>query len=117
MSKQTSFNLQWLADPSFSQWVAKHPTNSHKAKCVPCGKNIELGNMGRKALSSHAAGDKHKARLKSLLKGKQEQQSLKMLWNSDTCVAASSADAISRCENQEEKVASLADQLTIPEPP
>lgn len=117
MSKQTSFNLQWLADPSFSQWVAKHPTNSHKAKCVPYGKNIELGNMGRKALSSHAAGDKHKARLKSLLKGKQEQQSLKMLWNSDACVAASSADAISRCENQEEKVASLADQLTIPEPP
>lgn len=117
MSKQTSFNLQWLAEPSFSQWVAKHPTNSHKAKCVPCGKNIELGNMGRKALSSHAAGDKHKARLKSLLKGKQEQQSLKMLWNSDACVAASSADAISRCENQEEKVASLADQLTIPEPP
>lgn len=117
MSKQSSFNLQWLADPSFSQWVAKHPTNSHKAKCVPCGKNIELGNMGRKALSSHAAGDKLKARLKSLLKGKQEQQSLKMFWNSDACVAASSADAISRCENQEEKIASLADQLTIPEPP
>ena len=40
-----------------------------------------------------------------------------MLWNSDACVAASSADAIRRCENQEEKVASLADQLTIPEPP
>lgn len=73
--------------------------------------------MGRKALSSHAAGDKRKARLKSLLKGKQEQQSLKMLWNSDACVAASSADAISQCENQEEKAASLADQLTIPEPP
>lgn len=73
--------------------------------------------MGRKALSSHAAGDKRKARLKSLPKGKQEQQSLKMLWNSDACVAASSADAISQCENQEEKAASLADQLTIPEPP
>ena len=38
-----------------------------------------------------------------------------MLWNSDSCVAASSADAISRCENQEEKIASLADQLTIPD--
>lgn len=107
MSKQTSFNLQWLADPSFSQWVAKHPTNSHKAKCVPCGKNIEQGNMGRKALSSHAAGDKHKARLKSLLKGKQEQQSLKMLWNSDACVAVSSADAISRVKIRRKRLCPL----------
>ena len=60
MSKKTVFNSEWLKDPKFSGWVKRCAFDRHKAMCVLCDRSFELGNMGRKALQSHANGVKHK---------------------------------------------------------
>lgn len=59
MSRQTRFNVDWLKDPRYSAWVGKDPDSETKARCVLCGVKFELGNMGVRALASHADGKKH----------------------------------------------------------
>ena len=76
MSKTTNFNSSWLSDPKFSGWLGKHPSSLHKARCILCCKDIDLGNMGKGALRSHADGAKHKAKEKHTLKIKEEQMPL-----------------------------------------
>ena len=73
MSKTTIINSSWLSDPKFSGWLGKHPLSLHKARCILCCKDIDLGNMGKGALRSHADGAKHKVKEKHTLKIKQEQ--------------------------------------------
>lgn len=57
--KQTAFNKAWLQDPDFSSWIAE--ASKYKAKCTVCNVLFELGNMGKKALRSHAKGKKHQS--------------------------------------------------------
>lgn len=60
----TSFNTLWLKDKEFCNWIAVVPNNDKQARCYVCGKNFELGNMGRRSLTSHADGHKHKMKMK-----------------------------------------------------
>ena len=76
MSKRTVFNPKWIWDPELSRWVSKHPTDPTKARCVLCGKDIGLANMGKQALLSHAKGEKHKVKFNLTYKKKAEQQSV-----------------------------------------
>jgi len=55
MSKKTIFNNEWLKDPLFISWVNRHPFDAYKVKCILCdGRAFELGNTGKRALTSHA---------------------------------------------------------------
>ena len=55
---QTKFNDDWLEDKQFSVWIGKDPNSDQRARCILCGVNFELGNMGVRALISHAQGKK-----------------------------------------------------------
>jgi len=48
----------WLEDPLFTGWLCKVKSNSTKARCLACEKDIELSTMGRSALKDHAKGNK-----------------------------------------------------------
>ena len=61
-NKKTVFNDLWLKEPQYSSWLGK-AKDSTKASCHLCGVFFELGNMGRKALNSHAKGKKHVAKM------------------------------------------------------
>ena len=45
--------------PIFQDWIMKHESPS-KAYCKLCSKAINLSNMGKRALTSHAEGKLHK---------------------------------------------------------
>lgn len=68
MSKRCVFQDDWLSDPSFSSWIGKIPLNDKVAKCNICNKIFELSNMGRRAVSSHMNGFKHKKKAKAILR-------------------------------------------------
>ncbi|GBN09359.1 hypothetical protein AVEN_156318-1 [Araneus ventricosus] len=65
MSNHTLFQEDWLSDPSFSSWIEKMPLNNKIAKCKLCNKTFDLSNMGRRAVSSHMDGSKHKKKVKA----------------------------------------------------
>lgn len=69
MSRQTKFNVDWLKDHRYSAWVGKDPDCETKARCVLCGVKFELGNMGVRALASHADGKKHQKKVKMMQSG------------------------------------------------
>ncbi|CAL4148044.1 unnamed protein product [Meganyctiphanes norvegica] len=75
-SKQTIFNTEWIKDKEFSSWVVVDPKSNTKAHCNVCGHSFQLGNMGRKALTSHAKGKKHNVNVRLSSKVKQETQSI-----------------------------------------
>lgn len=114
MSKQTTFNPKWLTETELSKWVAKHPTDSRKARCFLCGKDIELGNMGKQALTSHAKGEKHK--LKSMLahQVKQEHQSVSSFFTKVTQPIASTSRATPSVSTETDEATA---NLVIPVPP
>ena len=56
------FQDNWLSDDKFSAWVRRAPT-SLKAHCRVCKRDFDISTMGRTALTSHAKGDKHQAKL------------------------------------------------------
>ena len=64
MSKKTVFNDTWLTKLEYSAWLGKH-ASKYMARCTVCPKDFELGNMGRRALTSHAGGAKHKSKLQA----------------------------------------------------
>ena len=45
--------------PMFKDWLMKHES-VFKASCKLCSKSIDLSNMGKRALTSHAQSKKHK---------------------------------------------------------
>ncbi|GBM88592.1 hypothetical protein AVEN_197639-1 [Araneus ventricosus] len=65
MSNHTVFQDDWLSDPSFSSWLEKMPLNNKIAKCKLCVKTFDLSNMGRRAVSSHMNGIKHKKKVEA----------------------------------------------------
>lgn len=62
MPKQTYFNDSWLKEKEFCDWVTRAPTNL-QVRCKLCKANFALGNMGIKALKSHAKGKSHNIKL------------------------------------------------------
>ena len=52
------FNDSWLANPEYSQWIAR-VGDRWKVRCKVCLKDIDLAKMGECALKSQAKGAKH----------------------------------------------------------
>ena len=110
MSKSTKFNTEWLKDPQFSSWVGVDPNSNVRARCVLCGVKVELGNMGRQALTSHSKGKKHLNKAQMSQKIKHESQSLTSFLvkpepsGSDTTTESNINDEVDVCE------------LTVPPP-
>ena len=105
-SKQTKFNKDWIKDPAFSSWVGVDPNSETKARCMLCGYNFELGNMGKKSLVSHANGKKHKLKHQLSVKVKQEIKPLDVHFGK---VAPSSS--------AEDKPLNTTDMVVPPPPP
>ena len=51
------FQAKSLGDPRYSQWLKKK--SDEVALCSYCKKEVNIGNMGRTALTSHLQGKKH----------------------------------------------------------
>ena len=49
--------VKWLDDPPYSQWLKKK--SDKVALCSYCKKEVNIGNMGETALTSHLKGKKH----------------------------------------------------------
>ena len=49
--KKTIFNKLWLEDAHFASWLEKDKTSVSTFKCKRCQLTLELGNMGRRALT------------------------------------------------------------------
>lgn len=58
-TKYSVFNDNWPLDAIF-YWAERVPENPRKCKCTLCKKTFALSNMGRAALMSHMAREKHK---------------------------------------------------------
>ena len=54
------FNLLWMNDPDFKDWIEPVERDDHLARCTYCKKDINVTTMGVTALNSHVKGDKHK---------------------------------------------------------
>ena len=67
MSYSSKFQQEWLTLTMFQEWIMKHES-PFKAYCNLCSKAIDLSNIGKRALTSHAEGKSHKkaASLKKL---------------------------------------------------
>ena len=50
-----------MEEDAFKTWLSK-AADKKQARCRLCKKDLELSNMGKKALLSHAAGKKHSKR-------------------------------------------------------
>ena len=93
--KQTYFDVQWLIDPLYSDWLKAGSTNkTFRCKVCPGKKgNSEertLGDMGVGALKKHAGGEGHKKNINqymSTLHFFQPKQ--KQVTSDDTTVAQS----------------------------
>ena len=57
----TYFDDQWLGMEAYKEWLLRgDDCTSAKCKLVPIPRNkIELSNMGKRAIRSHAKGKKH----------------------------------------------------------
>ena len=62
MSKRTIFNPEWLKKTEYAKWIEEDDSCKNQFKCKLCKHSYTLGNMGKKALDTHARGDKHKQR-------------------------------------------------------
>ena len=61
MPGKTSYQTAWNQDSAFKDWVLPVNGNPFVAKCKFCpAKRINISSMGRRALTSHAPGQKHK---------------------------------------------------------
>ena len=58
-SKRTNFNPVWLTEESFMTWLVEDETDKHRFKCRICNSSLDLGNMGKRALTIHQDGKKH----------------------------------------------------------
>ena len=56
------FQVKWLKEQGFKDWLAKG-SNETTAYCVVCKKTFDVAAMGRRAVTSHMSGLKHKANM------------------------------------------------------
>ena len=59
------FQAKWLDDPCYSQWLKKE--SDEVAVCSYCKKEINIGNMGETALTSHLKGKETPRNFKNFL--------------------------------------------------
>lgn len=59
--KRAQYDDTWSTNPAFSDWIEKKTL--YQAYCKVCMKNIELSNMGKRAITSHANGAGHQKKL------------------------------------------------------
>lgn len=62
----TKFQINWLDNPEFKDWIQQLPNDIKKAKCSICQSTFSLSNMGTRALRSHAKSAQHQKRLKAM---------------------------------------------------
>ena len=63
--RKVVFSESWLGDERFKTWL-KQESDCHKAVCILCNSSvIDITRMGVSAFVSHAAGAKHKQRLRT----------------------------------------------------
>ena len=67
MAKHTKFNQTWFVNPKFEKWVVEK--NQREARCKVCCVDIDLSNMRKAALESHAKSKKHAGNMKDHLQG------------------------------------------------
>ena len=77
MSRQNTFNPAWVQEDLCSPRLATVETDKCKARCILCGINLELRNMGKQALISHSKGKNPIDKMKLLSGVKHEQEQLK----------------------------------------
>lgn len=65
MACKTRFQSEWLKDPKFKSWLEAVKDSPFRASCRLCRYSFSLSNMGRRAVSSHAEGSKHKIAAKN----------------------------------------------------
>ena len=65
--KETYFQDSWLSNEHYKLWVKRVSDKNTSARCRLCLKNIELSNMGERALNSHANGQVHTEKVKTVL--------------------------------------------------
>ena len=59
MSKRVKFNPLWFKEPSFSNWLQEDPIDKYAFKCKLCFVKLDLGRMGKSALTKHKKAIKH----------------------------------------------------------
>lgn len=101
MSYSSKFNQDWLKVPQFSGWIMKHES-PFKAYCKLCCKAIELSNMGKRALTSHADSKGHKRAASSRHTSTKMEQFVK---------------TEKECSVESKEESSTTETLTIPLPP
>lgn len=66
---KTTFQDSWFMDPDFKTWLKKPKGDHYSAECILCpGTKISISSMGRRALSSHMLGQKHKIKADAMNK-------------------------------------------------
>lgn len=61
--KQSKFCLKWLEDEKY-KWLQADESSPSIARCKACLCTIELSNMGKRSLDSHATSKKHQMAMK-----------------------------------------------------
>lgn len=59
------FQVDWIDDPEFKDWLEEIPSDIHRAKCSVCKTTFSLSNMGRRAVRSHSKGAQHQSRIRA----------------------------------------------------
>ena len=72
-SKKTTslFQTEWLKNPLYCNWLQENAQKKTEAHCELCFKDIDLSNMGKGVLDSHAESAKHKASVASATQSSQ----------------------------------------------
>ena len=71
------FNKTWLRDDNL-EWLEEVPNDKYMFRCRVCSKNLELGRMGKAALSRHVKSKKHS----DLINSTSNSPSFIKLWTS-----------------------------------
>ena len=85
--KHTKFNMCWLTDSNYVDWLAINEKSIFSAKCKLCMCCFELGNMGKGALNSHSNSKKHQNKVSEY---KSKSSKLLSAWSRQSSTSASS---------------------------
>lgn len=91
--KKCALNLDWtnLNISEVASWIKPAPHDAYSAQCTVCCKKFSLSNMGKTAVSSHAASKKYQTALKLLESA--SQTCLLPFFRAATVVASSSSSS------------------------
>lgn len=59
MPGKCAFNILWLENANYKDWLSAVPANKQRAKCKLCLKEFDIAKMGEAALRSHMKGKRH----------------------------------------------------------